>query len=115
MQVDVARSGQSRAARIEALEGRFELLVDRVVLPHRVDLAEVGIRRQPWRIVVSYPDGDRRPVVQHLDHLALLLASGLLEKPSVAGRCVVDVRAGQWQVLDHEHAHGIRAPVEVVG
>jgi Ca2+-transporting ATPase len=87
--------------RVEAVEGRFELLVDRMVLPHCMDLAEIRVRGQPGRVVVSDPDSDRRPVVEHLDHLGLLLARGLLEKASVSRRRVVDIRAGQGQVLDH--------------
>ena len=52
-------------------------------------------------------------VVEHRDHLHLLLASGVLEESRLVVAAVIDVRAGQRQVLEDEHACFVSLPIEV--
>src|SRR5437879_13434795 len=102
MKIDIARSRDCGAARIEALERRLQLLVDRVVLAHRVDIAEVEIRGEPWRVVVRDPHRDRGMVLQHRDHLSLLLARRGLAEARLIASGVMNVGGGQRKVLPYE-------------
>ena len=52
-------------------------------------------------------------VVQHRHHLRLLRPRRVLEETRFVVSPVVDVRAGQGQVLEDEHAGVIRLPVEI--
>src|SRR6202165_1304216 len=79
MEIDVSRCGDRRSGRVQALEGRLEILVDRVVLAHCVDISEVEVRGEPWRFVVRDPHDDGWMVLQHRDHLRLLLLLRFLE------------------------------------
>ena len=75
------------------LERRPQLLVDGVVLTHRVHVAQIGVARDPGRIVVRDPHRNRWSVAKQLDHLGLLLARCGLEEAPIVAACVVGVCA----------------------
>jgi len=56
VQVDVAGRRKRGPARVEPVERRLEVLVDRVVLPHGVNLTQICVRGEPRRIVVRDPE-----------------------------------------------------------
>ena len=92
MKVDVARRRDRGTAWVETLERRFQILVDGMVLTYRVHVAQVEVRGEPRRVVVCDPHRDRGMVLQHRDHLGLLLPGGALEEAGLVS-CFVEAQA----------------------
>ena len=73
--IELTRRRERRARRVETLEERSGVLVDRVVLTHGMNVTQAGVGRDPGRVVMRDPEGDRRVIAEQLHHLRHLLAN----------------------------------------